>query len=308
VHPEDVEATLEAVAIQDAGGEVSSFQNRYRCKDGTYRWLEWTSRPDPKAREMIAVARDITDRKDLEARELAYKSILESEVHERTRDLEERSRELEKIAFDLVESNHETLGRLAIAAEYRDDDTHAHTQRVSNIAGRIAEALDLDPASVELIREAAILHDVGKIGIPDSILFKPGKLTRDEFEMMKSHTKIGWSILTDSYSDILRAAAEIAAAHHEWWDGSGYPDGKAGEEIPLFGRIVALADVFDALTHERPYKQAWPLADALAEIQRLRGQQFDPEVVDGFQQLDFHELTDLLVADGHSYAHNGAIY
>jgi putative two-component system response regulator len=139
---------------------------------------------------------------------------------------------------------------------------------------------------VRLIREAALLHDVGKVGIPDAILLKAGPLNREEFAVIKTHPEIGRSILAGSGSDILRAAEEIAAFHHEWWDGTGYPYGLAGNEIPLAARIVALADVYDALTHARPYKAAWSRAKALGEIRRLRGAQFDPEVVDVFERAE----------------------
>ena len=278
VHPDDIERTLGAVAQQAEGHELLNFQNRYRAKDGTYRWLEWTSRPDLEAGEMIAVARDITERKESEAREREYQQRLEQAVHERTTELERRTREL-------AESHHETLTRLALAAEYRDDDTQAHTYRVADTAARIAQELGLDGQAVRLIREAALLHDVGKVGIPDAILLKTGPLSGEEFNVVKTHPEIGRSILAGSHSDILKAAEEIAAFHHEWWDGSGYPYGLAGKEIPLAARIVALADVFDALTHSRPYKAAWPRAEALAEVRRLRGAQFDPDVVDAFEQI-----------------------
>ncbi len=279
IHPDDVERTLASVAQQERGEEVFNFQNRYRAKDGSYRWLEWTSRPDLEAGEMISVARDITERKESEARERAYQERLELAVHERTTELERTTREL-------AESHHETLTRLALAAEYRDDDTQAHTYRVADTAARLALELGLDGDAVKLIREAALLHDVGKVGIPDSILLKAGPLSGEEFDVVKTHAEIGRSILAGSRSGILRAAEEIAAFHHEWWDGSGYPYGLVGEEIPLAARIVALADVFDALSHSRPYKPAWPRAEALAEVRRLRGVQFDPAVVDAFEHIE----------------------
>jgi putative two-component system response regulator len=136
-----------------------------------------------------------------------------------------------------------------------------------------------------LLRRAAPLHDVGKIGIPDAILLKPGKLTPEEFELMKTHTTIGAEILSGGRSPLVRLAQNIALTHQERWDGSGYPRGLAGEAIPLEGRIVALVDVLDALTHERPYKLAWPLDEAVAEIARQSGRQFDPRLVAVFLQL-----------------------
>ena len=279
IHPDDIEPTQAAVARQAVGEELINFQNRHRAKDGTYRWLEWTSRPDLEAGEMLAVARDVTERKESEARERAYQERLEHAVNERTTELERTTREL-------AESHHETLTRLALAAEYRDDDTQAHTYRVADTAARIALELGLERHEVKLIREAALLHDVGKVGIPDAILLKAGPLSGEEFDVVKTHPEIGRSILAGSRSGILRAAEEIAAFHHEWWDGSGYPYGLVGEAIPLAARIVALADVFDALTHARPYKPAWPRAEALAEVRRLRGVQFDPAVVDAFEHVE----------------------
>ncbi len=280
VHPDDLEPTLAAVAEQtEEGRDVLNFQNRYRTKDGSYRWLEWTSSPDPLGQQLIAVARDITDRKELEKLEHEYQERLEKAVRERTKELNRRNAELE-------EARREILHRLALAAEYRDDDTFAHTERIRASAALLARELGLSDADVELVRDAAPLHDIGKLGVSDAILLKPGKLTADEFEHVKRHADLGARILSGSSSPVLQAGEEIARAHHEWWDGTGYPAGLAGEEIPLFARIVAVADVFDALTHERPYKAAWSPEQARAEILRLRGVQFDPRVVDAFDQLD----------------------
>jgi PAS domain S-box-containing protein/putative nucleotidyltransferase with HDIG domain len=308
VHPDDVEATRAAVATQRDGNDVRSFQNRYRTKDGDYCWLEWTSHPDLAAGEMVAVARDISERKDIEARERSYQASLEAAVHERTHELDDRNRALEELSHELVEANHETLGRLALTAEYRDDDTHAHTHRVAETAAGIAEVIGLGPSDVELLREAALLHDIGKVGVPDAVLLKRGPLDGSEREAMKAHTTIGRTILAGSRSEILRTAAEISVSHHEWWDGSGYPDGLMGEQIPLSARIVAVADVFDALTHERPYKSAWTIADAVEEIDRMRGRQFDPQVVDAFLLLDHHDPARDLLAAVRAYSHNGARY
>ena len=180
---------------------------------------------------------------------------------------------------DLARAQHEVVTRLAMAAEYRDDTTGEHTRRVGRTAARIARALGWSEDRARILGIAARLHDVGKIGIPDSILLKAGKLTDNEFDQMKTHTLIGSRILSGGRSELLRLAEEIAYTHHERWDGSGYPRGLRGEEIPLTGRIVALADVFDALTQARPYKSAWTVRQALAELQRQSGSHFDPQVV-----------------------------
>jgi putative two-component system response regulator len=198
------------------------------------------------------------------------KGALEDRVQERTKELEE--------------SYIDTFERLALAAEYRDDDTGQHTLRVGRTAALLAQELSLPSEKVELLGRAAGLHDVGKIGIPDDILLAPRKLTIEEFEVVKTHTVIGARILSGSRSPLLSMAEEIAWSHHERWDGRGY-GGLVGGEIPLYGRITAVADVFDALTHKRPYKEPWPLDEAIAEIHRQRGEQFDPRVVDAFMTI-----------------------
>ena len=187
---------------------------------------------------------------------------LASLVDERTEEIREREKEL--------------IFRISRAAEFRDPETGSHIQRMAYYSQAIAIGLGLDAATQRLILEAAPMHDVGKIGIPDYILLKPGRLTPEEFEVMKGHTRIGHELLKDSRSEILRAGAQIAISHHEKFDGSGYPRGLKGTDIPLFGRIVAVADVFDALTSERPYKKAWALEDARAFLEDGRGKHFDP--------------------------------
>ncbi len=200
----------------------------------------------------------------------SHNQMLEAKVRERTR-------ELESAQIEIIE-------RLARAAEFRDDNTGQHTERVGSMAAQLARELGLPDAQVSLIRRAAPLHDVGKIGIPDSILLKLGKLTPAEFELVKTHTSIGAKILSGSRFALLRLAEEIAFSHHERWDGTGYA-GLSGDRIPLVGRIVTVADVFDALTQKRPYKPAWPLEEAVAEIDRQRGRQFDPDVVEAFLRI-----------------------
>jgi response regulator RpfG family c-di-GMP phosphodiesterase len=193
---------------------------------------------------------------------------LANEVAERTREIRDREREL--------------IYRISRAAEFRDPETGAHIQRMAHYSEIIARGLDLDAATCNLILRAAPMHDVGKIGIRDHILLKPGRLTPQEFEIMKQHATLGYELLKDSGSEILQAGAEIALAHHEKYDGSGYPRGLKGSAIPLFGRIVAVADVFDALTSERPYKKAWSLDDAMRFLEDGRGSHFDPLCVEAF--------------------------
>jgi putative two-component system response regulator len=182
-----------------------------------------------------------------------------------------------------------TLHRLARSAD-RDDIADEHTARVGRTAALLAERLGLPAADVALLRHAAPLHDIGKLAVSDAILLKPGALTVDEVHQMRQHVVSGAAMLSGGASDVIRLAREIVLTHHEWWDGSGYPCGLAGAAIPLCGRIVALADVFDALTHERPYKRAWPVEQAVAEVRRLRSKQFDPAVVDAFETIDAREI------------------
>jgi HD-GYP domain-containing protein (c-di-GMP phosphodiesterase class II) len=198
---------------------------------------------------------------------------LERKVAERTRDVQS--------------ARVEVLRRLALAAEYRDDDTHRHTQRVGNLAAMLAERMGESRDFVEHISLAAPLHDIGKLRLPDAILLKRGRLTDEERDIMQTHTTHGATILAGSAYPVLTLGEEIALTHHECWDGSGYPAGLHGDAIPLAGRIVAIADVFDALTHARPYKPAWPFAAAVEEIVRCSGTHFDPRVVDAFRQLHF---------------------
>jgi PAS domain S-box-containing protein/putative nucleotidyltransferase with HDIG domain len=276
VHPDDRERTDAEAAKLTEGVDTVSFRNRYRTADGDYRWLEWNVRSVPEERRLYATARDITVQQQAEQALQNQSDILERRVRERTAALEE--------------ARLETLQRLAVAAEYRDDATHQHTERVGRTAALLARELGLGEEWAALIRRAAPLHDIGKVGIPDPILLKPGKLTPAEWDVMTSHAEIGARILADSKFPVLSVAEQIALTHHERWDGTGYPHGREGEEIPLTGRIVGIADVFDALTHERPYKDAWSIPDAVLEVESGSGTQFDPRVVEAFLALDHWRL------------------
>ncbi|MDU9400388.1 two-component system response regulator [Pseudomonas sp. zfem003] len=187
---------------------------------------------------------------------------------------------------ELKRTRLEIVQRLGLAAEYKDNETGLHVIRMSHYSRILARALGWSEADCDDLLNAAPMHDVGKIGIPDAVLRKPGKLDADEWAVMRQHVSIGAKIIGEHPSGLLRMAQRIALTHHEKWDGSGYPNGLAGEGIPIEGRIVAIADVFDALTSERPYKQAWPVEEAVAFLREQSGQHFDPDLVELFiQQL-----------------------
>jgi len=186
---------------------------------------------------------------------------------------------------ELERSYLDTLNRLTLAAAYKDDDTGDHILRMAFYSEGIAAALGMHADGLRGLRVAAPMHDVGKIGTPDAILLKPGRLTPEEFAVMKLHATIGEKILAASSSRVVRIAAAIAGTHHERWDGSGYPRGLSAEDIPLEGRIVAVADVFDALTSKRPYKPAFEFDTALAIMREGRGAQFDPRPLDAFFEI-----------------------
>ncbi|MDD2879965.1 MAG: response regulator [Rhodoferax sp.] len=190
--------------------------------------------------------------------------------------------EVRKATAKLVEQERETIFCLAKAAEYRDPETGAHILRMAHYSKHIARVLGLPEDQQDLLLQAAPMHDIGKVGTPDMILLKPGKLTPEEFDVMKLHAVIGYEILEANSSALMKVAAEIAHTHHEKFDGSGYPRGLKGNDIPLFGRIVAVADVFDALTSERPYKKAWSVEDASKLLKESAGGHFDPACVAAF--------------------------
>jgi putative two-component system response regulator len=226
--------------------------------------------------ELVLRVRNLLEVQELHRRLREQNASLEQQVTERTSQLEQARLEI--------------LGRLALAAEYRDDNTQEHAWRIGRTSGLLADAIGLDDGERELIRRAALLHDIGKIGIPDAILLKPDRLTEPERAVMQTHTTIGAEILSGSTSSVLSLAEQIALSHHEHWDGRGYPDGRSGQEIPLASRIVAIADVFDALTHQRPYKHAWPVDEAVQEVVGQRARQFDPQLVDAFASLEHAAL------------------
>lgn len=227
--------------------------------------------------------------------------------HQQYKIIRDRSRWLERRVAEATSEirlrERETLLRLARAGEYRDEDTGNHVIRMARYSRIIAEELGFSPDDASVIEMAAPMHDIGKIGIKDGILLKPGKLTAEEFEIMKEHTLIGYEILKDSPSKFLQMGAVIALGHHEKFEGTGYPYGKKGDDIPIEARIVAVADVYDALVSERPYKHAWSMQAALEHMESQRGKHFDPQCFDAFKtQIDSvmkiqNMLPDLQAAD-----------
>jgi putative two-component system response regulator len=237
---------------------------------------DFVSKPFDRA-ELLMRVRNLLDAQLAHRMLYDQKALLEHMVHARTEALNQ--------------TRLQVVRRLGRAAEYRDNETGLHIVRMSQFSTLLAKSLGWNEVDCELMLHASPMHDVGKIGIPDAILLKPGKFEPDEWEIMKTHATIGADILEDNSSDLLRLAREIALSHHEKWDGSGYPYGLAEEAIPQSGRIVAVADVFDALTSSRPYKKAWPVEDAAAFIQSNAGTHFDPEVAAHFQECLLEILT-----------------
>jgi putative two-component system response regulator len=224
-----------------------------------------------EAAELVLRVENLLDTRFAQLALRDQNDALEKRVYERT--------------IELANAELITLQLLARAAEFRDDDTGRHTQRVGELSAILAHTLGSPANEVDLIRSAAPLHDIGKIGVPDQILLKPGPLTMNERSVMQRHAVIGSEILSAADFPILRAARGIALSHHERWDGSGYPHGLRGEETTQFARIVAVADVFDALRHDRPYRDGLPLPAVVAEITSQAGRHFDPTVVDAFIEV-----------------------
>jgi putative two-component system response regulator len=194
------------------------------------------------------------------------------------------NQEVHKATLKIRERERDTVMHLARLAQYRDAETGAHILRMAHYSARIAKQLGFSLEDQELLLDAAAMHDIGKVGIPDALLCKPGKFEPHEFEAMKAHARLGFELIKDSQSEILQAGASVALGHHEKFDGSGYPSGLKGEDIPIFSRIVAVADVFDSLTSKRPYKSAWPLDEAAQYLRDGAGAHFDPRCVDAFFQ------------------------
>jgi putative two-component system response regulator len=211
-----------------------------------------------------------------------YQSELETLVDQRTVNLRQALKDAADGQRQTYQAQLETTERLAIAAEYKDEDTANHIKRMSRYSHLLAIKLGLTPHDYEIVLNASPMHDVGKMGIRDAILLKPGKLDPDEWEIMKRHAAIGGKILGGSSSELLQAGEIIALSHHEKWDGSGYPNGLSGEDIPLHGRIVAIADVFDALTSKRPYKDAFSNEKSIEIMREGKGKHFDPAILDVF--------------------------
>ncbi len=220
-------------------------------------------------------------RNQLETRYYYKQQMLRADVLEI--EVVKRTKEIHSVQLEIVR-------RLGLAGEYRDNETGAHVVRMSRISEVIARGAGLDEKICELILYSSAMHDVGKIGIPDSVLLKPGKFEKEEWEIMKSHTEIGAKIIGDYPADIFWMAGVIATSHHEKWDGSGYPHGLKGEDIPISARIAAISDVFDALLSARPYKEPWPLEKALAVMKQDSGIHFDPVLIEVF----FNSLDEIL--------------
>jgi putative two-component system response regulator len=231
--------------------------------------------------------------------------LLQQDLQAQNRILEEKVRER---TVELADTRMEVIHRLSRAAEFRDQGTGLHLLRMSRFALCLAEAAGLDRAHCDLILAASPMHDIGKIGIPDRILFKPGRLDAEEWVVMRTHTTIGAELLAGHDSALMRAAAQIALTHHERWDGAGYPHGLKGEAIPIEGRIVALSDVFDALLSQRPYKQAWPQEDAVKAIDEDAGTAFEPRLVDCFHDAlpEFEAIIQKLASHLPSSSHAAA--
>lgn len=262
--------------------------------------LVLTAEPTPETRSqaLSSGAKDFLikpfDRSEalLRIRNILEVRLLHKQVKEQNERLEEQVKERTK---QLEDSRRDVIQRLGLAAEYKDNETGNHVIRMSKFSQLLALEAGLSAREANVILDAAPMHDVGKIGIPDRVLLKPGKLDADEWAIMQTHVTIGAEILSGGESELMVMAKSIALSHHEKWDGTGYPAGLSGKNIPIEGRICALCDVFDALTSERPYKKAWPIDKAMALIKEQSGQHFDPDLVIAFERI----LDEVLVYRGY---------
>ena len=266
----EIDGDVRYVPIIMLTGDVTPAVKEKALEAGVADFL----RKDFDMAEMLLRVRNVVRTQQLYRQVQRQKSWLEETVRVRTRQLQAARREV--------------LERLALAAEFRDDQTGEHTRRVGQLSAMIAGALGEDSSFVDAIGTAALLHDLGKIGVPDPILLKKGPLTDEERDVMREHTTIGAAILNDCTEPVMRMARQIALTHHEWWNGAGYPRGLREAEIPLEGRIVSVADAFDAMTSDRPYRKAISAEAAIAELEKHSGTQFDPQVVRSFRHVIPH--------------------
>jgi len=251
---------------------------------------DYVSKPFNLEEVRIVVERTLEKRR-LILENRAYQQDLERRVEERTREVTEKRREVERLYGELQESYESTLHALVTALDFRDNETHGHSWRVVEYAMLVAQAMGLEEPDLTWVRRGAILHDVGKIGVPDSILRKPGKLTAEEWDDMKKHPEMGYRML--QHIGFLEPALSIVLCHQERWDGSGYPRGLKGEEIPLGARIFAVVDTFDAMTSDRPYRPALPIEVAIDEVREFSGAQFDPGVAAAFLSIPVETWTEI---------------
>lgn len=298
-------AVLEQIKAMLAPGELlptivltadASLEARHRALDAGA--FDFVLKPLDQLEVLLRV-RNLLALSGMVRGEQQAKRELEARVEERTRQLADSNELLERANAELASANahlswakreieqaqDEIVGRLVEAVEVRDETPSPHLHRVGELAQQLARAMHLEARQIELIRHAAPLHDVGKIGVSEAVLLKPAPLTAGEWQEVKAHVEIGASMLGESDSPLMQMAESIAFTHHERWDGQGYPRGLKGEETPIEGRILAVVDVFDALTTKRPYKRAWTTQEALAEIREQAGRQFDPTVVKAFAAL-----------------------
>jgi len=261
IAPDDYPPVLMLTALPD-------LPTRLRALDSGAR--DFLTKPFERLEVLVRI-RNMLEIRLLHNRLQAQRAALEEAVQART--------------CEVTETRLEVVRRLGRAAEYRDNETGLHILRMSKISANLARRAGLPDAECELILNASPMHDIGKIGIPDSILLKPGRLDVDEWTIMRRHTLIGAEILSGHDSELMTMARDIALGHHEKWDGTGYPYGVADTDIPLAARITAVADVFDALTSVRPYKKAWPVGNAIAELDRIAGTHLDPDLVAAFHDI-----------------------